>query len=118
MLSVNELCRGEKPLWQKVRGMSRRVSQPCREGDRAAERELGSRARSCLWEESMCLKQTAALGDRSGHGSPHQLHCSPLFFFPSPFLQFIFLTCSMMLLQTENNRDRVSAKAISELNQS
>lgn len=81
------------------------------------ERELGSRARSCLWVGSMCLKQPAALGDHNWHGSPHQLHCFPLFFFLF-FLQFIFLTRSMMLLQTENNRDRVLAKAISELNQS
>lgn len=48
-------------------------------------------------------------------------NCAALlfYFFPSSlFLQFIFLTRSMMLLQTENNRDGVSAKAISELNQS
>lgn len=49
--------------------------------------------------------------------SPLQALLSPRFFFPSS-LQFIFLTCSMMLPQTANNRDRVSAKAISELIQS
>lgn len=35
MLSLNELCQGGKALWQKVRRMSGRVSEPCREGDRA-----------------------------------------------------------------------------------
>lgn len=109
MLSLNELCQEGEALWQKV--MSGRVSQSCREGDRAA--------RSCLWKRRIGLEQPAALGNHNQHGSPHQLHCTPLSFFSSSlFLQFIFLTRSMMLLQTENNRDRVSAKAISGLNQS
>lgn len=61
-----------------------------------------------------------------GRGCPRGAQPAPLsppstplasVFFPSS-LQFIFLTCSMMLPQTANNRDRVSAKAISELIQS
>lgn len=88
------------------------MSQPCREGDRAA--------RSSLWTGSVGLGQPAALGTTTSTALL-TMHCTPLFFSPSPsslFLQFIFLTRSLMLLQTENNRDRVSAKAISELNQS
>lgn len=73
MLSLNELCRGEKALWQKVRRMSGRVSEPCREGDRAV--------RSCLWKGSVGSEQPTALGNHNQHGSPHQPHCSPLFFF-------------------------------------
>lgn len=61
-----------------------------------------------------------------GRGCPRGAQPAPLSpptaplasaFSPSS-LQFIFLTCSMMLPQTANNRDRVSAKAISELIQS
>lgn len=102
-------AKGEKPSGRRQRRMSGRAAQSCREGDGAA--------RICLWKGSvssqLLWEATASMALLT--------NCTALLFFffsSSLFLQFIFLTRSMMLLQTENNRDRVSAKAISELNQS
>lgn len=111
-MRLNELCQGGKALWQKVKedvwkGVSvlQRRGQGCKE--LPLEMESGLGAASCSGKP-----QPAWLS------SPTALHSSFIFFPSSLSLQFIFLTRSMMLLQTENNRDGVSAKAISELNQS
>lgn len=109
-LSLNELCRGEKTLQQKGKGMSGRVSQPCREGDRAAGQGAASGKGACAGSSQLPWETTTSMALPT--------NCTAFLPPPLPFLQFIFLTRSMMLLQTENNRDRVSAKAISELNRS
>lgn len=99
-----------QPLSPILPGTASGVPEPSLNGqDRGTLSTLGGR-RGCPkhqppWESPA---RTALLSNRAAR----------LSFFPSPSLQFIFLTRSMMLLQTANNRDRVSAKAISKLNQS
>lgn len=84
MLSLNELCQGENPLWSKGRGMSRRISalqgkgQGCGEGAGQQGKEL-------------CLGRGRMLEAASFPGRPQLSRLSPtatqLFslFFPLSF---------------------------------